>query len=264
MKNAYINSCKMMRDQIKNKVKNGERQFIIFPYSGNGMTAHEILKMQFNIEPAYIIDNSLCNINSQIHPSLLLSQLDSSKYILLLASESERWCEEIRYEAYRTFPSERILDLFWDIYPHDVRISWLRRYALIVHKSNIPGNVAECGVWQGDFAYYINRFFEDRKCYLFDSFEGFRGEDIQKEQEIQKSTFFDHIECYKTTSVDYVLGKMSRPEMVIVKKGYVPESLFGLDDYFCFVSLDMDFYLPMLEALKYFYPRITRGGNIIT
>jgi O-methyltransferase len=48
----------------------------------------------------------------------------------------------------------------------------------------------------------------------------------------------------------------------IVRKGYFPETAAGIEDNFAFVSLDADLYQPMLEGLKYFYPRISKGGYI--
>ena len=48
----------------------------------------------------------------------------------------------------------------------------------------------------------------------------------------------------------------------LVKQGYFPESLGSLDDRFCFVSIDTDLYKPTYEGLKYFYPRLNKGGYI--
>lgn len=36
----------------------------------------------------------------------------------------------------------------------------------------------------------------------------------------------------------------------------------GIEDSFCFVSLDMDLYKPTYEGLHYFYPRLNHGGYI--
>ena len=45
-----------------------------------------------------------------------------------------------------------------------------------------------------------------------------------------------------------------------MKKGYFPKTVEGLEERFAFVSLDADLYQPMLEGLKYFYPRLEKGG----
>ena len=44
------------------------------------------------------------------------------------------------------------------------------------------GECAEAGVFEGDFAKWINQYFPDRKLYLFDTFEGFDMRDIEKEK----------------------------------------------------------------------------------
>ena len=45
-------------------------------------------------------------------------------------------------------------------------------------------NIAELGVWQGDFAQYINQLFPNQKLYLFDTFEGFDKRNFDKEDNL--------------------------------------------------------------------------------
>ena len=56
---------------------------------------------------------------------------------------------------------------------------------------------------------------------------------------------------------------MPNKEKCVVKKGYFPESTEGVDEVFGFVSLDFDLYKPILEGLRFFYPRMVRGGVIL-
>jgi O-methyltransferase len=48
---------------------------------------------------------------------------------------------------------------------------------------NLPGNVAECGVFLGEFSRMINHCFPDRKLFLYDTFEGFDERDFAFELE---------------------------------------------------------------------------------
>ena len=48
----------------------------------------------------------------------------------------------------------------------------------------------------------------------------------------------------------------------IIKKGYFPESAVGVDDRFCFVSIDADLYEPILSGLQFFYPKLESKGYI--
>ena len=140
------------------------------------------------------------------------------------------------------------------------RILFLKRLRERIIKEQIPGNVAEAGVFRGEFAKEINRFFPDRKCYLFDTFEGFDDRDFRYEEQESMTDNVDHL---KNTSENIVLSKMPYVENVIIKKGYFPESIEGLEDTFSFVNLDMDLYHPTLEGLRYFYPRLSQGGCIL-
>lgn len=140
-----------------------------------------------------------------------------------------------------------------------IRLSSLDLIADEINSNSIPGNVAEVGVYRGDFAKHINKVFPDRKLYLFDTFEGFDirdvGYDIEKNYSIRTTQFSD-------TSIDLVLEKMEFIENVVVRKGYFPETINGLEDHFAFVSIDVDLYKPIYDALNYFYPRLSKGGYI--
>lgn len=165
----------------------------------------------------------------------------------------------------RDFERECIEDLV-DGYEeplHDyVRINTFDLCANEIIDRNIPGEVAELGVFQGDFAMYINRKFPERKLYLFDTFEGFSEEQLS-EAELQEGAEKDFYRVrFADTSEKLVLSKMYTPENCVIKKGYFPESLQGLEEKFAFVSLDADLREPIYEGLKYFYPRLSEGGYI--
>lgn len=140
------------------------------------------------------------------------------------------------------------------------RIQFLESFAKECKIKNLDGNVAELGVFQGEFAKKINEFFPNKTLYLFDTFEGFDGRDLAKEdKETQKlGTYFSD------TSVQLVVDKMPYPKNVIIKKGWFPESAAGLDnEKFCFVNLDPDLYEPILAGLEFFYPKMVKGGVIL-
>lgn len=56
---------------------------------------------------------------------------------------------------------------------------------------------------------------------------------------------------------------MSRPQNCVIKKGWFPQSALGVEDEFCFVNLDADLYEPILAGLRFFYPKMLRGGVIL-
>ena len=120
--------------------------------------------------------------------------------------------------------------------------------------AEVPGAAAELGVYRGFFARCINQLLPERKLYLFDSFEGF-AEDACAADSFQAA--------HRNTVPEKVLSIMPFPEKIIVKPGFFPDSLNGLEEQFCLVSLDVDFYRTTLEGLRYFWPRITEGGYLL-
>jgi O-methyltransferase len=140
-----------------------------------------------------------------------------------------------------------------------VRYTTLELCCNEIKSNNVNGNVAELGVYKGEFAKRINQLFPDKKLYLFDTFEGFDQKDISTEKQ---SNFSSGEQDFSDTSVELVLGKMKYRNNCIVKKGFFPESAIGVDDKFCFVSIDADLYEPILAGLRFFYPRLEPKGYI--
>jgi len=118
----------------------------------------------------------------------------------------------------------------------------------------VPGAAAELGVYRGFFARCINLLLPERKLYLFDSFEGF-GEEANASEAFQAA--------HANTTIEKVLAIMPHRSMVTVKPGFFPESLNGMEERFCLVSLDVDFKQATLDGLRYFWPRLEKGGYLM-
>jgi len=148
---------------------------------------------------------------------------------------------------------------YWDY----VRMSSLELVAHEIYENNVIGEVAELGVYRGDFASIINALFPDRKLYLFDTFRGFcpNDVDIDRKENLSKGD-----QDFSKSSVELVLRKMQYRDNVIIIEGHFPDSLVqikGLENLlFAFVSIDVDLYLPTLSGLEFLYPRLSKGGFI--
>ena len=143
------------------------------------------------------------------------------------------------------------------------RECFLKNFSQMVYSApeKYQGSVAEAGVFQGEFAKHINAFFPDRKLFLFDTFEGFDKKDIDLEKQYK---FSDAKEKHlNITSVEMVLSKMKYLDQVVIKKGYFPDTAKDIDEKFVFVNLDMDLYKPTLEGLRFFWPKMVKGGIIL-
>lgn len=120
---------------------------------------------------------------------------------------------------------------------------------------NIPGCFAELGVYKGHLSSYIHRLAPERRYYLFDTFQGFPKGDLEPGV-IEDNRFQD-------TSVDTVLKAIGDTRNIVVRQGYVPDTLKGLEhEQFAFVLLDLDLYSPTVAGLEFFYPRLATGGYL--
>lgn len=160
-------------------------------------------------------------------------------------------------------PDYKIVDKYVSL-PHDARIEFLENAKVMLDEEEISdGNVAELGVYKGDFAKELNRVFHDKKLYLFDTFDGFAASDDDAErkagfsQETQAGYFSD-------TSVEYVMSRMPFRDRCVARKGFFPDTAKGLEhEKFIFVNIDADLYEPILAGLRWFYPRMSDGGIVL-
>ena len=131
-----------------------------------------------------------------------------------------------------------------------------------IKKNNIDGELAELGVYRGDFCKYMNKEFPKRKLYLFDTFNGFVDSDIEVDvkSNFTEKQWFNDVKNFENTSVNFVVSKMKYPNNCVVRKGYFPNTIPEYEITYSLVSIDCDLYLPILEGLRYFYPRMNVGG----
>jgi len=130
-----------------------------------------------------------------------------------------------------------------------------------IKEQDIPGSLAELGVYKGHTSKLIHHMLPDRKLYLFDSFNGFPEQVIREDfdgEERPQTVNFDN------TSKEEVLKYVNGNDNVEVREGIFPETAKGLEqETFAFIHLDADLYQSTLDGLKFFYPRLSPGGCII-
>ncbi len=179
---------------------------------------------------------------------------------VMLAVKGEDRAVSLR-EQLRSLGWQGEIDSFCEkIDGFSLRGALLRRTAARLRALPVAGAAAELGVYRGDFAWQINAALPDRTLYLFDTFRGFPQESLEREgaelPPAAKRLDFSGVR------VGDVLRRMPHPERVIVREGVFPETAAGVEEAFCFVSLDADLYQPTLDGLRYFYPRLSPGGVI--
>jgi O-methyltransferase len=242
----------------------------IFGTGSGGTKAYDLLKNSYDIV-AFTDNNptvwggTFCG-KKIVPPSSLPSE---SFDIIFIASEYfEEIYRQLTHEL--NISPDRIHENMCSLHTQ-VRVSALENIAFEINRKSIPGSVAELGVYRGGFAKHINEVFPDRVLHLFDTFEGFDERDVSE----QKDLFNDVHSCgelsyiraghLSNTGVELVLSKMKHPDNCRIHKGYFPETAKEIDDteMFCFVSIDVDLYQPMLAGLRYFYQKLVTGGGVI-
>ena len=218
--------------------------------SVDAWTPSEIAKIQYDL---LVVSNQYFEDRQAIRVQLMNLSVDMDKVIFLVENNDLKT---------KVFSSINRYDE-----KTDRRVVWLASFAEYVKTIKMQGNVAECGVNRGEFAYFINKYFPDRKLYLFDTFEGFSEKDIEAERSFSDDAFkksvFNTKECFKVTNIDIVKNRMPYIQQCEFHVGYFPDSAVGIVDKFCFVNLDTDLYKPILSGLEFFYPQMVSGGVIL-
>lgn len=132
-------------------------------------------------------------------------------------------------------------------------------YGLAKFQNRIDGEFAEVGVFKGATAKAICEAKDpSKRLFLFDTFEGLPEVDT-----IDKEMFSNN---QYASGAEIVKAKLEGYENIEIHKGYFPEETgrFISDEAFAFVHLDVDIYQSTKESLAFFYPRLSKGGMIVS
>ena len=163
-------------------------------------------------------------------------------------------------------------------YPDKVRFfNWWFQVERL-KRDGIAGDFAELGVYKGESAKILHLMDPSRMFHLYDTFEGFKEEDLAGETGIAATYTTKNFADSSLEAVKRYLGESDR---FVYHKGRFDESavssqqsaVSGLDSadrrpptaniQLALVNLDVDLYQPTISGLKYFYPMLSPGGVII-
>lgn len=253
---------KSLFESLKKAVSKSNK-IALYPACDNTIIAKQMLENLFSIKNVLLIDDDLCNTSDAVLSTKEFCK-NYSGYIIVITDYHLENYDLKRTKIRENIGNNEIVDAFpiKPLYKQDSRIVALELASREIYRHNIPGAVAEVGVYRGYFSEFINEFFSDRKFYLFDTFQGFDEKDCEIEKENDYS-FFRSGEWFLDTNTTLVLDKMHHPENCEFKIGYFPETTSDMvEEKFCFVHLDTDLYEPIKNGLNYFYPRLSKGGYI--
>ena len=143
---------------------------------------------------------------------------------------------------------------------YDRKYSLYELFKLVL---NIPGDVAECGVYKGSSAFFLGRHISklclDKRLCLFDSFKGLSTPEILDGSWWKKGDLKSSID-----EVNENLSQLGDVSFVDIYEGWIPDRFYEVADRrFCFVHIDLDLAKPTLSAVKFFYSRLSYGGIML-
>lgn len=161
----------------------------------------------------------------------------------------------------RLFESVRGLSLYSSL-PNKTSIAgaWLLQELLRRHASQLPGDIAECGVYTGGNAYLTlalaSERLGDRDYHLLDSFEGLP--ELSVHDPSSRSGEFSDV------SLSFVRNLCSHFDAARMHVGWFSDTLPTLADrQFALAYVDCDCYEPTVECCEFFYPRMPEGGVLL-
>ena len=130
-------------------------------------------------------------------------------------------------------------------------------YSLARSQSELDGEMAEVGVYQGCSAKIISLASGARPLHLFDTFAGLPSPDADEQDRMRTGHY--------AASLPSVQAFLRDTKNVHFYQGMFPDTAAPVaDKRFSFVHLDVDLKSSTLACLAFFYPRMVAGGVILT
>lgn len=240
----------------------------------------------YHLDHSYHSDFGFCMSN----PIRRLARLAVSPWRLRGAEKAEQLAErlppEFRIQGLRSLSLRGVSDGQLASILEDYRVFSKKRYRTIhdpvrvcslvecvLLANDLPGDIAECGVFQGSSAKLFHLFAgAEKKLHLFDTFQGFTTEDRQEEQRkgMRRDPGAGHINTSLKLAQDRIysgtpgFATPPDPNRVHFHVGPVQETLPSVsNEAFALVHLDMDLFAPTKFAIDFFVPRLVPGGILL-
>jgi len=129
----------------------------------------------------------------------------------------------------------------------------------------VPGDLAECGIFQGASSYLMLAASEgsDKKLCGFDSFEGLS--EPGEFDSVSDGRAFEWKQNDLSVAEATVRTNLSKyADKIELYKGWIPERFSEIENRrFSLVHIDVDLYDPTYASVAFFYPRLSKGGAIV-
>jgi hypothetical protein len=172
------------------------------------------------------------------------------------------------YNKNLSWPEDPEFRAVWAAFPYGGSFIHERKfnlYSIARSIRDVPGDLAECGVFQGGSSHLMLAATEgtDKHLYGFDSFQGLSEPGDQDRVEDRRA--FEWAPHDMAAGEDVARhGLQGHPGRFTLLKGWIPEKFDEVADRrFSLVHIDVDLYEPTLATLQFFYPRMSPGGMIV-
>jgi O-methyltransferase len=138
-------------------------------------------------------------------------------------------------------------------------------YKHFLESLNLPGDIAECGVYAGETSKELVKYLEEnginKILHMFDTFEGFP--DIITEEEKILSTWEELGMGQYSCPVEDVIINMGTLTQYKIYKGLFSQTFPDFSEPLCFIHADADIYRSTIEIIHLADRLLVPGGYII-
>jgi len=162
----------------------------------------------------------------------------------------------------RFHKDKNVIDLIQRIQKTGGSLMWpsemIQIYNCVLSTKQLPGDLAEVGVYMGRSARLICEAKGNKTLHLFDTFEGLPKTTLVDDNAISREKMY-------SANLDSVRTYLSNYDNITYNQGIFPETAIPVKNKtFAFVHLDVDLYQSTFESLSFFYPRMVVGGIILS
>lgn len=130
-------------------------------------------------------------------------------------------------------------------------------YSLTERTHKIAGDIAEVGVYMGGSAKMILQAESEKVVWLFDTFTGLPATSNRDMPNFYQGRF-----AWRADSVEDYLAEFDNFRIM---EGFFPDTGKEIENKrFSFVHFDVDLYQSTLDCFRFFYPRMTPGGVMLS
>ena len=150
-----------------------------------------------------------------------------------------------------------ILEIIKKIDPYSSDVEMFHIASMVLAVKKIEGDLAEVGVANGATAKIISAFKGSKELHLFDTFEGVPFVDKEDDPSITVGV------C--KSPLEFVKNNLKNESNIKFYKGIFPATAGPVSNKkFSFVNLDVDIYKSTKDTLEFFYPRMSKGGILLS